>query len=621
MNKLFQIGAILLVGLLRGVLAGQLGENLVANPGFEISGTGGLPVNWTITPSAADCAQVSLDGTDALEGKQALMISIPESGSVRVLSKPVPVEGGKQYLFTIAFRSEGFAPKGYAGVEGATNFQWLDAEGKAVSQSGGVGFPYTASPWDLRDTFTQAPSNATRVVISIGFSNSSKSVAKQVIPSKLWLDAIQLRCYTPPPTPEWATRPVAMHVEGGWDNSAVQCFHLASERMAGGKWSTIVSDPQSTFGTAVSSAPEVGSGLMVHSSYFPSTAPGLYRLILRCKVADTKSTKPAGTLDIGSQYAHTRGAMTLDPGQFTAPNAYQEFSTDFILRTSGYWMFRVATAGNQAFTADTVKIFPLQLFADRQLLDIYPGSDGTVPAGIQPAKGGPVMPLIVAGLGYDRWRIADAAHLLGGGSAITPIWVQKERSQTFPEFPETFTEITKHRLIVLCNTDATCLTLRQKRMLLEYVRRGGGAIFLGGHKAFERGGVADSLLDEMLPISVSATPGSLVHAPAGVSLDKAQAHPVTAFLDLAGVPTVEWMHDVKARPGADTLLTAGGKPAVVVGHFGKGRVACCAFTCLGTEGTAPMPFWKWPGWAPFLRDLCWWTAGDDAHFRMDLQGY
>lgn len=617
MRLLFHISAVLFFGLLEGVLGGELGGNLLANPGFETSGTGGLPADWAVSQTPEGCAQIALDGTNALEGRRSLMLSIPESGSVQVHSKPVPVQGGGQYLFTIAFRSEGFGPKGYAGVEASASFQWLDAQGKQVSQTGGVGFPYTPSPWDLRDTFTRAPATAVQVVVCIGFGNASKSVAKQVIPSKLWLDACQLRPYTPPPTPDWAQRPVAMQVEGGWENTPVKCYHLAALQHAGGKWGAIVADPQSTFGTAVSSPPDIGSGLMCHSIYFPSAAPGLYRLILRCKVADTRRAEPAGTLDIGSEHAHMRGLMTLEPRQFAAPDTYQEFSMDFILRTPGYWMFRVATAGNQPFTVDTVKIFPLQLFADRQLLDIYPGSDGVVPADVQPVKGGPVTTLVIAGLGYDRWRIADAAHLLGYRATITPVWVQKERNQSFHDFPETFADLARQRLVILCDTDATCLTLRQKRMLLEYVRRGGGAIFLGGHKAFERGGLAGSLLDEMLPIAVASGSGSLLHAPGGLPLEKAQPHPLTAFLDLAAGPAVQWMHEVQARPGSETILTAGGNPAVVLGHFGKGRVVCCALTCFGVDGPGRAPFWQWPAWAPFLRDLCWWTAGDDAHFLPD----
>jgi uncharacterized membrane protein len=74
------------------------------------------------------------------------------------------------------------------------------------------------------------------------------------------------------------------------------------------------------------------------------------------------------------------------------------------------------------------------------------------------------------------------------------------------------------------------------------------------------------------------------------------------------------MHDLQARPEAQTLMTVADKPAIVVGQAGKGRVAVIALTCFGEAGEGQMPFWKWPYWVLLLRDLSWWVAGADEHF-------
>ena len=75
--------------------------------------------------------------------------------------------------------------------------------------------------------------------------------------------------------------------------------------------------------------------------------------------------------------------------------------------SAGYWGFRVYTQGNQSFTGDIVKIFPLALLEDKQLLDLYPGSEGTIPATIQPRRNAyPFTGLLVAGAFYDYYRIA-----------------------------------------------------------------------------------------------------------------------------------------------------------------------------------------------------------------------
>jgi uncharacterized membrane protein len=145
---------------------------------------------------------------------------------------------------------------------------------------------------------------------------------------------------------------------------------------------------------------------------------------------------------------------------------------------------------------------------------------------------------------------------------------------------------------------------------VEYVRRGGGLIVLGGHKSLDRGGMGESLLEEVLPV---ACPGDalppLAHFPRGAALVKAVDHVVTGGLDMSDRPRCFWLHDLSARDGAQVLVRADGKPAVVVGGFGQGRVACVLLTCMGDPPASAIPFWEWPGWPVLLRNLCRWTAG------------
>jgi len=593
--------------------ADVLGPNVATNASFETLNQEGAPSGWSFSDHPQGCASVSVDVETVLTGKSSLKLELPDTGGVSVRSSSFAVEGGKQYLFSVGFRSEGFGPRGkYSGVSASVSVEWLDYAGKSVGRSRGVGFPYYGSPWDLRDAFVEAPANAARAVITGSFGNNSRKVAGHNIPSTLWLDGVQFRLYTPPASPEWAMRKVVRIAEGGWESSAVKVYHLAGLAYAGGKWGKIVTDPDSAYGTAVASPEGVGKGIMAHSPYFRNPKPGLYRAVLRCKVADTERKEMAGCMDVASECASARALLNLHPRDFTAADTYQEFSLDFILRTPGWWLFRVYTEGNQAFTADVVKIFPLKFLDDRQLLDIYPGSDGRIPEDIQPKKGRPFTGLLVAGPMYDYWRVADAFHLAGYDAKLTPVWAH---TQTFPGFPETAEELFAFNVVYLCDVDAGSLTLRQKRMLVEYVRRGGGLVLLGGHRAFDRGRMAESLLDEMLPVTCQRDVlPPLTGFPGGVALRKGTAHPVTAFTDLSASPLCFYMHDVQARDGADVILTAEERPAIVLGRAGRGRVACLAMTCFGDPGEGQMPFWKWPGWVILLRDISWWTAGEDEHF-------
>jgi uncharacterized membrane protein len=606
----------LFAGICVGAGAAIFGGNLVVNPGFETLGGNGLPADWSLSENPKGAATFAVDANVVLSGTKALRIELPDTSSAEARSAAFAVTPGQSYLFSVGFRSTGFGQPGkYCGVDAYVTLIWFDAAGKQVARGGTLGFPYQPSDWDLRDNFVTPPPDAAQVMISACIHNHSKQTWGTNIPSVLWLDGLQFRAYTPPPTPEWAKKPPERIVEGGWDTSRVIMPALGGLNNAGGKWSSIFPDPQSTWGTVLQSPVGVERGLMCHSPYYMNARPGLYRLTMRCKVPDIAGTVAVGGVDVDSQYAAGRAYRMVAPAEFRAADTYQEFDLDFVLRTQGYWDFRVYTEGKAAFTVDTVKVFPVQYFTDAELLDIYPGSDGVVPATLRPAKGGAFTTLLLAGMQYEEMRILDALRLTGYDAKTETVWVQKMNAQAFPGFPETPEKLFTHNLLVFCDVDATSFTLRQKRMIVEYVKRGGGLLILGGHKSFERGGIRDSLFEELLPVTCAGGDlPPLKHSPAGALLTKGADHPLNAYLDLSAQPACYYQHLFTPRPGAVTVLAAGDAPAVVAGRYGQGRVACVGLTCLGDPPEGQTPFWTWSAWTMFLRDLVWWTAGEDGHF-------
>jgi hypothetical protein len=593
-----------------------VGPNLLANADFEVAGDRGLPPHWTFTATPAGSAKFGLDRQVFLTGKTSLKVEVPDTGAAAVLSKPVAVEAGKWYLVSVGYRSEGFGPPGkYSGVDSFVGVHWNDAAGKEIGTAPGISFPYHAVDWGLGDRFVLAPAGAAQLVLNVSLANHSRRQTGRNIPSTLWLDGCQVRRYNPPPTPQWAREKVPRIVEGGLSTSPAQAYQLANQRRAGGRWSSIVADPQATYDSVISSPVGVGRGIMFHSDYFTNAPPGLYRAVLRAKVAANAGPLQAGSMDVFSEFASTRAELRLFPSDFLAVNTYQEFPVDFVLRNAGYWGFRVYTEGNQPFTADIVKIFPLSLLEDKQLLDLYPGSEGAIPADIRPRRSVyPFTGLLVAGALYDYYRIVDAHHLSGYQMKLKMVPIRKGRSQFYSGFPETAAELFDNNVIYLCGADLAALTLRQKNMLAEYVRRGGGLIVFGGHKALDRAGLKGSLLEEVLPVTGGAGIPPLVALPGGAPLSRGAAHGVTQFADFDAAPLCYYLHDLQARPEAQTLITVGGRPGLVVGQCGKGRVAVVGMTCFGAPAASQTPFWQWRSWVVLLRDLAWWAAGQDEHF-------
>ncbi len=286
-----------------------IGPNLLSNPDFEIDGDRGLPRDWTLTATPAGAVHFSLDRRVFLVGKTSLKAEVPNTGGATVRSKPVPIEQGKWYLVSVGYRTEGFGERGtYSGVDSYVAVTWNDAGGRQIALSPGISFPYHAVDWDLGDRFVLAPAGAAQMVLAASLQNHSRQQTGKNIPSTLWLDGWQVRRYDPPPTPAWALQKVPRIVEGGLSTSRAQAYQLSSQNMAGGKWSPIVADPQATYDSVISSPEGVGRGIMAHSPYFTNAPAGLYRALLRAKVAASASEKQAGSIDVFSEFAGLRAS-------------------------------------------------------------------------------------------------------------------------------------------------------------------------------------------------------------------------------------------------------------------------------------------------------------------------
>ena len=117
------------------------------------------------------------------------------------------------------------------------------------------------------------------------------------------------------------------------------------------------------------------------------------------------------------------------------------------------------------------------------------------------------------------------------------------------------------------------------------MRDGGGLAMLGGARAFDSGGYADSSLKDVLPVELDGkgsyqTQGA-VHA---VLTPSGKAHPVTRLLPdpkgneeaWAKMPPLTALNQVRSARG-ETLLSAGSNgsgataPLLTIGRFGKGR--------------------------------------------------
>ncbi len=68
-----------------------------------------------------------------------------------------------------------------------------------------------------------------------------------------------------------------------------------------------------------------------------------------------------------------------------------------------------------------------------------------------------------------------------------------------------------------------------------------------------------------------------------------------------------WLHDLAPKSGAQVALTAGGRPALILGESGKGRVALLALAPLGVDVAGA--WWRSDAGPQITEATCRWLLG------------
>lgn len=235
----------------------------------------------------------------------------------------------------------------------------------------------------------------------------------------------------------------------------------------------------------------------------------------------------------------------------------------------------------------------------------------------------PLRVQFIRGLWHETLRVEEALAALGG-AVLTESWTSGSCGSGWLGpgsqggkgwlwyFDARSEALMGQHVLVVANTNAK--TFRKAAApVAAYVRAGGSVFFLGGRWALGRD-YRDSVFAALCPVTFPGEgrwQGSdLQFRPEGVALAPG---PGAGALGLDGLPWQEapkvfWYHEVVPRPEGQVVLTGGGKPLLVLGTAGKGRVAVFAGTVMGAPGAADMPFWAWPPWPGLLAKVIDWLA-------------
>lgn len=182
-------------------------------------------------------------------------------------------------------------------------------------------------------------------------------------------------------------------------------------------------------------------------------------------------------------------------------------------------------------------------------------------------------------------------------------WIPRDTSKRWPIDLSDDLQSSRFDIVILGDLHSAALGKQQIERLAEMVGEGTALVTLGGEHAYGPGGYADTPLSTALPISLD---GSITQRPGVISrkqeasgavvavpgqtnkpfqLQPTRPHPITtitagetSWKTLPPMPGANVWPSVKLAPGVQVLLSDDKEqPMMVVGEFGKGRVASIAF--------------------------------------------
>lgn len=194
-------------------------------------------------------------------------------------------------------------------------------------------------------------------------------------------------------------------------------------------------------------------------------------------------------------------------------------------------------------------------------------------------------------------------------------------------FPATLEELSAYDAVVLSDIGANTLLLpasvftRGVRMpdrlalLAEWVRGGGALLMVGGYLSFQgieaKANYRATALADVLPVLLEVG-DDREETPQGVQPRVLAQHPATADVDDV-LPHILGYQRFHPRPGAETLIAVDGRPLLVVGHAGRGRVAAFA-TDMGPHWL-PAAFLEWEGFDQLWQSMVGWLVNNKEENR------
>jgi len=353
-----------------------------------------------------------------------------------------------------------------------------------------------------------------------------------------------------------------------------------------------VPDPDATGGMAQRRDRRQRQALMGRTWVGPFP-PGRYRVSYRVKWTDQEPFHRqrvecyiTDTVGQGNDLAK-QSFVTPDPNADTRPtlgppHIYQYYPFEIELKNAGLihvWARAVAQDdGDEMLYLDHIKVEQVEGYPDTKLAE---WNHVDKPSGLrQPDGSSPRNLLLVKGLYWQLYGLDKAPPHIAGTYTL----------------PTTYEELYAYDAVVLCNVDVTLSSYAVRKVFKDYVEDGGRLVILGGIVTLGQGGMAQTYIDDMLPMTLKG------------AYEVVRSQPPLILGPQTGVaypdhPALFWRHEIVLRLGAEPLAHAGSQPIAARREVGHGVVVIFAGTVLGDATPKVMPFWNCPSWTILVKQL------------------
>lgn len=224
----------------------------------------------------------------------------------------------------------------------------------------------------------------------------------------------------------------------------------------------------------------------------------------------------------------------------------------------------------------------------------------------------PVRALEFRGPGYSKLHVMEAAAKAGISEFLGSYFSSDWSGGKCTRVPTSSEEMFSYDLLILDGVDAQSLTDFGLEAARDFVEAGGSLLAIGGFYVYGPGGYAGTPLGEVLPVKLSQQVPGFERISPPAPLRVAAGARCLRKARWGAAPLCFWLHQLTPKEHSWVELTAAGRPFLVCGTYGKGRVAAIASSALGNPRRGQIAFWEDSAWPENLsRVIKWLVFGEE----------